>query len=51
MSRSVPKRGELSANNHAVAVVKSRTTAPLKVALIISNAAPTAIKPTSTRTP
>ena len=39
-----------AANDHAVAVVKSRVTAPLKVALTIISAAPTAMKPTSTRT-
>jgi hypothetical protein len=45
------KRTALTAVSQAVAaVVNRRTTAPLKVALTISNAAPIAIKPTSTRT-
>ena len=38
-----------SSRGQAVVVVKNRTTAPLKVALTISNAAPTAMKPTSNR--
>lgn len=40
MSRSAQKSRVLAANNHVVAVVKRRTTAPLKVALTMSNAAP-----------